>query len=59
MKKGRSQNVYLNNSLLEQVRVIAEQNDRSVSYVITKAIEKLIAEGSGESVEVSQETPKD
>lgn len=51
MKKGRSQNVYLDNSLLEQVRAVAKENDRSVSYVITKAIEKLIAEG--------QEAPKD
>jgi len=59
MKKGRSQNVYLDNSLLEQVRAVAEANDRSVSYVITKAIEKLLAEASGEAVEVGQETPKE
>lgn len=48
----KSQNVYLNEELLEKVKQVAKETDRSVSYVVVKAIEKLL----GENV---VETPKE
>lgn len=42
MKKGKGRTVYIDNELYERVRTIALDVDRSESYVINKAIEKLV-----------------